>query len=71
MAKQNSVYTRQLSREIEATPVEYIPALLEIVRIFRETVALKSAPESFKQGWKEARSGQTKPVSKLWKEVDA
>lgn len=32
---------------------------------------LKPAEESFRQGWKEARQGKTKPVSQLWREVDA
>jgi hypothetical protein len=31
---------------------------------------LKSALESFKQGWKEVRSGQTKLLSDIWDDID-
>jgi hypothetical protein len=40
-----------------------------IVRIFRESVILKPAQVSFRQGWREAMSGQTYPVSELWEGV--
>jgi hypothetical protein len=36
--------------EIEQTPEEYLPNLLQIIREFRENVTLKSAEESFRQG---------------------
>jgi hypothetical protein len=61
-----TTYTNLLFREIRATPDEYLPALLNIVRIFRETIALKPAEESFRQGWKEAVNGETMPVNDLW-----
>lgn len=32
---------------------------------------LKSAEESFRQGWKEAMAGNTRPVSELWDGIDA
>jgi len=66
-----SVYEKQLIREIEETPQEYLPNLLQIVRLFRESVALKPAEDSFRQGWKEAMTGETRPVSELWDGVDA
>lgn len=34
-------YADQLVQEINATPGEYLPTLLNIVRIFRESVTLK------------------------------
>jgi len=37
-----------------------------IVRLFRESGTLKPAEASFRQGWKEALAGGTKPVSELW-----
>ncbi len=43
-------YTKLLVQEIKATPEEYLPALLSIVRIFRDTITLKSAEDSFRQG---------------------
>lgn len=70
MAARVSVEKR-LAREIKSTPAEYLPNLLELVRLFRESVALKPAEASFRQGWKEARGGETRPVSRLWEGIDA
>ena len=36
-----------------------------------EFVTLKSAEESFRQGWHEAVTGQTIPLSQLWDGIDA
>ena len=71
MATDISVYEEQLVREIKATPKEYLPNLLQIVRLFRECVTLKPAEASFRQGWKEALVGETRPVSELWEGIDA
>ncbi len=71
MATQVSAYTERLVREIDAMPEEYLPTLLEIVRLFRESVTLKPAGASFRQGWKEALHGETRPVSDLWEGIDA
>ena len=54
-------YKEQLQAEIEATPGEYLPVLLAIVRLYRQSVALRPAAESFEQGWREAMSGETLP----------
>jgi hypothetical protein len=59
MAMRLSTYEKQLAKEIKETPQEYLPNLLMLVRIFRESVALKSAEASFRQGWKEALAGET------------
>ena len=61
----------QLVREIRQTPEEYWPNLLQLIRLFRESIMLKSATASFRQGWQEAMTGQTHPVSKLWEGIDA
>lgn len=66
-----STYRQQLQQEINQTPQEYLPNLLQIVRLFRESVALKPAPDSFRQGWAEAARGETQPISKLWDGIDA
>ncbi len=58
--------TNQLIQEIKATPGEYLPALLNIVRVFRESITLKSAENSFRKGWAEAMTGETMPVDELW-----
>jgi len=64
-------YTDLLMKEIKATPDEYLPLLLDIMRIFRESITLKSAEESFKEGWHEAMTGKTIPIDKLWTGIDA
>ena len=71
MSTKTSVYEKQLVSEIKGTPREYLPNLLQIVRLFRESVALKPAEDSFRQGWKEALAGEARPVSELWEGVDA
>lgn len=65
MATQASPYAERLIREIKEMPEEYLPILLEIVRLFRESVTLKPAEDSFRQGWKEVLAGETRPVSEL------
>jgi hypothetical protein len=54
-----------------ALPEEYLPFLLQMMRAFRESVTLKSAAESFRQGWCEAQSGMTSPLEQLWDGIDA
>lgn len=71
MSPVKSACAKELYHEIEATPEEYLPALLEIVRGFRHGVLLKPAAESIRQGMKEALEGNTLPVSELWKGIDA
>nr|VFK17345.1 MAG: hypothetical protein BECKLPF1236B_GA0070989_11154 [Candidatus Kentron sp. LPFa] len=61
-----AVCANRLMEEIKTTPEEYLPALLHTVRIFREGITLKPAESSFRQGWKEAMSGETIPVEELW-----
>ncbi|MCD6209946.1 MAG: hypothetical protein OCU20_04235 [Methanophagales archaeon] len=51
-------------------PEEYLPNLLQIIRLFRESVALKPAEASFRKGWREALAGETMPVSELWEGID-
>lgn len=70
MDMNNSSFVQEIYREIDITPEEYLPALLEIVRGFRLGV-LKPADESFKQGMQDVIEGNTRPVSELWKEIDA
>lgn len=71
MATARSIHASELYQEIETTPEEYLPALLEIVRGFRHGIMLKPADESFRQGMKEALTGSTMPVSELWTGIDA
>lgn len=66
-----SIYTEKISQEIDKMPDEYLPALLEMVCLFRETVTLKPAELSFRQGWQEAMNGELLPVDQLWEGADA
>ncbi len=66
-----SSYTKKISKEIRQTPEEYLPALLAMVRLFRESVTLKPADESFLQGWKEAMNNDVLPIEHLWEGIDA
>ena len=49
----------------------FLPSLLNIIRLFRESVTLKPAEMSFKKGWEEAMSGETMPLEDLWEGIDA
>jgi len=70
MTVYQTLYTEKIEQEIHKTPDEYLPMLLEMVRLFRQSVALKPADESFRQGWKEALKGETMPISELWTNLD-
>ena len=71
MTVQTFGYEDLLVREIRELPREYWPNLLQLVRVFRESVTLKPAEMSFRQGWQEALEGQTRPISELWEGLDA
>ena len=60
----------QLTHEIDRTPAEYMQNLLEIVRLFRQSITLKPAGDNFRQGRQEAVAGETMPVSDLWEGTD-
>lgn len=65
-----STYTEKIRREINQTPEEYLPFLLEMIHLFRQSIALKPAEESLRQGWKEVVRGDIRPVSELWTGLD-
>lgn len=71
MTAKSSIYQKQLLHEIKGVPQEYLPNLLLIVRSFRESVALKPAETSFRQGWREAVKGETRSVAELWEGINA
>lgn len=66
-----SIHMAQINYEIEKIPVEYHPLLLRMVRVFNESITLNPAEISFKQGWQEAMTGETLPISELWEGIDA
>jgi hypothetical protein len=65
------IYRDRITQEVGQTPDEYLPMLLQIVRSFRQSVDLKPAEKSFRQGWKEVRATEILPISDLWTGVDA
>ena len=70
MATFDSPYRTQVLEEINKIPSEFLPALLKMMQAFREGVTLPSAEESFRQGWHEALTDQTQPLSQLWEDLD-
>ena len=70
MSAKVTVYEEQVIQEVKGVPEEYLPNLLQIVRLFRESVALKPAEASLRKGWEEALAGETMPVSELWEGID-
>ena len=61
---------RQLLAELEGLPEEYFPLLLQMIRTYRESVLLKPAADSFRQGWAEAQVGETTLIEHLWEGID-
>ena len=69
--KTETMYREQIYNELIALPEEYLPFALQIMRSFRESVSLKPAAESFRQGWREAQEENTLPIATLWDDIDA
>jgi len=70
MSSQSAI-EKELVKEIRAMPSEYLPNLLQIVRIFRDSVELRPAEESFRDAWRNSRRGERRPISELWDGIDA
>ena len=64
-------YRAQVLQEVNELPDEYLPCLLQLVQTFRDSITLKPAGESLKQGWHEARTQQIMPLDELWDGIDA
>ena len=62
---------QEVLADLEGLPDEYYPYLIQMIRNYRESVLLQPAADSFRRGWKEAQSGDTLPVDRLWEEQDA
>lgn len=67
----SQIFEEQIVHEIHETPREYWPNLLQLIRVFRESVTLKPAEDSLREGLWEAMTGQTLPISDLWKDIDS
>ena len=70
MADYSTTYRERLAHEINPTPAEYLPWLLQLVRLFRLSVMLEPAQDSFRQGWREAVTGETPLIDELWTDMD-
>jgi hypothetical protein len=66
-----TIYRDRVLAEIDALADEYLPFVLQLVHTFRESVTLKSAATSLRQGWVEAQQGVTYPIAELWDGIDA
>ena len=69
MTTSTTIYRQQVLTELDTVPDEYLPFVLQLLRSFHDTVLLKPAGESFRQGWQEAQRGETYPVTTLWDDV--
>ena len=70
MSTYQQLYAEQLMQEIKVTPDEYLPTLLKMIRLFRQSISLKPAEQSFRQGWQEAMAGETLPIEELWVDIE-
>lgn len=71
MISSNASYRDQFLEELNRIPAEHYSYLHKIIRAYRESVTLPAASESFRQGWQEAMADDTRPISELWKGLDA
>ena len=58
MNSYQATYTARIHQEIKETPEEYLPLLLEMIHLFRQSITLKPAEQSLRQGWQEAVNGE-------------
>lgn len=58
-------YRERVLEEVNGLPEEYLPYLLQIVQTFRESITLKPALKSFRQGWHAAQNQQVLPLDEL------
>jgi hypothetical protein len=70
MTTTTTPYRDQVLAELDSLPDEYLPFVLQLMRTFRESVMLKPAAASFRQGWHEAQQGNTYPATTLWDDID-
>lgn len=65
-----SPYYEQVIEELNEFPREHLPALLEMMRLFRKSLAVKDPAASFRQAWQEAMNGETLPLTEMWTGID-
>ena len=65
------LYRERVLAALDTLPDEYLPFVLQLVQTLRESVILKPAAASLRQGWVEAQQGMTYPVAEVWDGIDA
>jgi hypothetical protein len=71
MSTKTMVYREQVLAAIDTLPDEYLPFVLRLVQTLHDSVTLKPAAASLRQGWREAQQGITYPIEELWDGIDA
>ena len=66
-----TTYRAQVLAELDGLPDECLPFVLQIMSSFKESITLKPAADSFRQGWEEAQRGETYPIKTLWDDIDS
>jgi len=61
---------KDLLAALDGLPEEYFSYLLQMIRAYRDSFLLKSAAQSCRQGWAEAKKGETYPVDRLWEGIE-
>ena len=74
MATDSKNITQHLHAEIDQTPERYRALLLRLVHSFREGIEedepWPSATDAFREGWRDVKTGRTRPVDTLWDGID-
>ena len=65
----NTLYTQAIN-EIESFPVEYIPNLLKIIKLYKDSLINIDQKKSFATAWKESQEGMTLPLESLWEDIE-
>ena len=65
-----TMYRERVLEEIDTLPDEYLPFIVQLVHTLRESVMLKPAAASLRQGWAEVQHGATYPITELWDDID-
>jgi hypothetical protein len=65
------LYRERVLAAIDTLPEEYLPFVLQLVQTLHDTIMLKPAAASLRQGLLEVKQGVTYPIEQLWDGIDA
>lgn len=68
--KDSPIYL-EIVNEINNFPEEYLPSLISILKIFKDSLTIKSPEESLKQALIELSEWKTQSIENLWDGIDA